>query len=53
MIGGSGGSARSSPLDVGVDAWGDLTAVGEFAARETMRRLDEEERVAGHAQWVR
>lgn len=36
-----------------VDEWGDLSAMTDAAAAETMQRLDEEERAAGHRPWQR
>lgn len=47
------GYARVPQRDPEVDEWGDLTAVREYAAAATMRRLDEEERAAGHDPWSR
>ncbi len=34
-----------------VDEWGDLSAMTDAAAAETMHRLEEEERAAGHEPW--
>lgn len=36
-----------------VNAWGDLSAMTDAAAAETMQRLEEEERAAGHEPWRR
>jgi muramidase (phage lysozyme) len=36
-----------------VDAWGNLSAMTDAAAAETMQRLEEEERAAGHEPWQR
>lgn len=36
-----------------VDKWGDLSAMTDAAAAETMQRLEEEERAAGHRPWRR
>ena len=33
------------------DAWGEISKVHEVAFGETMRRLAEEERAAGHEPW--
>ncbi len=33
------------------DEWGDLLALSDRAAGDTHRRLDEEERAAGHQRW--
>jgi hypothetical protein len=35
----------------GIDAWGDLSKLHEVAFGETMRRLAERERAAGHEPW--
>jgi hypothetical protein len=34
-----------------IDEWGNLSKVHEVAFGETMRRLSEEERAAGHKPW--
>jgi hypothetical protein len=34
-----------------VDAWGDLAKLHEATTAETLRRLAEQERAAGHAPW--
>jgi hypothetical protein len=36
-----------------IDEWGDLSAMTDAPAAETMQRLDEEERAAGHEPWRR
>jgi hypothetical protein len=33
------------------DEWGDLAAASDHSNRETLRRLDAEERAAGHDPW--
>jgi hypothetical protein len=35
----------------GIDEWGDLSATTDEAAARTLRRLDEDERAAGHQPW--
>jgi hypothetical protein len=35
------------------DKWGDLSAMTDAAAAETMQRLEAEERAAGHEPWRR
>lgn len=42
---------RAAEGDDEVDAWGDLTDLHEVATAETMRRLADEERAAGHVPW--
>ncbi len=43
---------RSESHDI-IDKWGDLSAMTDAAAAETMQRLEEEERAAGHEPWRR
>lgn len=47
------GYTRFPQLDPEIDEWGDLTAARKYAASAAMRRLDEEERTAGHDPWTR
>jgi hypothetical protein len=42
---------RAAEGDETVDQWGDLSKLHEAATAETMRRLAEEERAAGHKPW--
>jgi hypothetical protein len=41
----------TSRLAANTDEWGDLSKLHETAFGETMRRLAEEERAAGHKPW--
>ena len=34
-----------------IDEWGDLAAAAEHSNRDTLQRLDAEERAAGHGPW--
>ncbi len=43
-------ATRSRPGDV-VDEWGNLSAMLRDSAAGSMRRLDEQEREAGHDPW--
>lgn len=42
---------RAPEGDGAVDAWGDLSELHEVATTETMRRMAEDERAAGHEPW--
>ena len=42
---------RAAEGDAAVDEWGDLSKLHELSTAETMRRLAEEERKAGHKPW--
>jgi hypothetical protein len=42
---------RAAEGDDAVDEWGDLSKVHEVSTAETMCRLAEEERAAGHDRW--
>jgi len=44
-------ASRGEAARPSVDAWGDLSELHEVAFGETMRRLAEEERQAGHEPW--
>jgi hypothetical protein len=43
--------AATAALEETVDEWGDLSKLHEVTFGETMRRLAEEEREAGHGPW--
>jgi hypothetical protein len=42
---------RAAEGDAAVDEWGGLSKLHEVSTAETMRRLAEEERKAGHKPW--
>jgi hypothetical protein len=42
---------RAAEGEAAVDEWGDLSKLREVSTAETMRRLAEEERAAGHDPW--
>ena len=42
---------RAAEGDETVDEWGDLSRVHEVSTAQTMRRLADEERAAGHEPW--
>jgi len=42
---------RAAESEGAVDGWGDLSQLHEVSGAETMRRLAEEERAAGHEPW--
>ena len=42
---------RAAESDGAVDEWGELSQVHKVSSAETMRRLAEEERAAGHEPW--
>jgi hypothetical protein len=42
--------AQDQPGDI-IDDWGNLSKLHRISSRETMRRLAEEERAAGHEPW--
>jgi hypothetical protein len=42
---------RAAESDLASDGWGDLSQLHEVSSAETMRRLAEEERAAGHKPW--
>lgn len=44
-------AVRREHADSSDDEWGDLSKVHEVAFGETMKRLVEEERAAGHEPW--
>lgn len=46
------GGCEDKPYGI-IDEWGDLSAMTDAAAAETMQRLEEEERAAGHEPWRR
>jgi hypothetical protein len=49
--GAGAGALRAAEGDAHVDEWGDLSKLHEVSTAETMRRLAEEERKAGHKPW--
>ena len=42
---------RAAEGEDAADEWGDLSQLHEVSSAETMRRLAEEERAAGHKPW--
>jgi hypothetical protein len=42
---------RAAESDSAVDEWGDLSKLHDVSSAETMRRLANEEQVAGHEPW--
>ena len=42
---------RAAEGEATVDGWGDLSKMHEVVTTETMRRLADEERAAGHESW--
>lgn len=52
VVEGPSATEQNEPQGI-VDEWGDLSAMTDAAAAETMQRLEEEERAAGHEPWRR